>query len=434
MPIRSRLDGSHPRNSVVTVRYSQRYPDVGMAPVSNLDLSMNGVWLSAKTAVQSSNRLPSWIVFAAAPSLENYLGSVLNFDPSDGKLSWGGTLYERRADIIATPVPLCFQPGKPPPGFLPGSWIESPQSQIKYGTASEYELWAENACYAEMTVHSCFFLNDTARASRIAKRIWQPHKCALLPFDSYSFLKKLHGRHLYFVGDSISTQMFASLLCLLRGDEKNKHLHWVDTTSSWNRRENCPAGAMHCYFGGESQHSSNCVEFSFSVTICLMNNLNFDALPSRSVVLVNFGLHFFPSNEADSAFFSLVDSIVSSSKDDEVRQKHIHVVWRQVSLQHFDSADCSYENSVSKRCSDRSCDYSSSSRAKRDKLGAQMLQKGGVDVLWIQGYENTSQANVRILRRTDTPSSVDDCTHWCLPGMPDHWNRLFFNYIISRQL
>ena len=168
MLVGSRLDDSHPHNSVVTVRRSQRYPDTDTTLVSNLDLSMNGVWLSAKTAVQSSNRLPSWIVFAAAPSLENRLGSELHFDPSGGKLSWDKTLYEQRADIIATPVPLCFQPGKAPPRFLPGSWIESPQSQIKYGTASEYKLWAENACYAEMTVHSCFFTASFASSVFIA--------------------------------------------------------------------------------------------------------------------------------------------------------------------------------------------------------------------------------------------------------------------------
>lgn len=30
------------------------------------------------------------------------------------------------------------------------------------------------------------------------------------------------------------------------------------------------------------------------------------------------------------------------------------------------------------------------------------------------------------------PSSYADCTHWCLPGVPDVWNELLYAYIISK--
>lgn len=28
------------------------------------------------------------------------------------------------------------------------------------------------------------------------------------------------------------------------------------------------------------------------------------------------------------------------------------------------------------------------------------------------------------------PTSYADCTHWCLPGVPDAWNELLYTYII----
>lgn len=30
------------------------------------------------------------------------------------------------------------------------------------------------------------------------------------------------------------------------------------------------------------------------------------------------------------------------------------------------------------------------------------------------------------------PSSYADCTHWCLPGVPDVWNEILYSYIVSR--
>lgn len=29
------------------------------------------------------------------------------------------------------------------------------------------------------------------------------------------------------------------------------------------------------------------------------------------------------------------------------------------------------------------------------------------------------------------PSSYSDCTHWCLPGVPDVWNEILYAYIMS---
>ncbi|KAG6533259.1 hypothetical protein ZIOFF_007125 [Zingiber officinale] len=32
------------------------------------------------------------------------------------------------------------------------------------------------------------------------------------------------------------------------------------------------------------------------------------------------------------------------------------------------------------------------------------------------------------------PSSYSDCTHWCVPGVPDAWNELLYSYIVSQQV
>ncbi|KAL0351580.1 UNVERIFIED_CONTAM: protein trichome berefringence-like 7 [Sesamum calycinum] len=32
---------------------------------------------------------------------------------------------------------------------------------------------------------------------------------------------------------------------------------------------------------------------------------------------------------------------------------------------------------------------------------------------------------------SDNPS-VPDCSHWCLPGVPDMWNELLFSFLLSQ--
>ena len=32
-----------------------------------------------------------------------------------------------------------------------------------------------------------------------------------------------------------------------------------------------------------------------------------------------------------------------------------------------------------------------------------------------------------------TASSVQDCSHWCLPGVPDTWNELLFYHLVLSQ-
>lgn len=29
------------------------------------------------------------------------------------------------------------------------------------------------------------------------------------------------------------------------------------------------------------------------------------------------------------------------------------------------------------------------------------------------------------------PSGIQDCSHWCLPGLPDIWNELLFHHLLT---
>lgn len=41
------------------------------------------------------------------------------------------------------------------------------------------------------------------------------------------------------------------------------------------------------------------------------------------------------------------------------------------------------------------------------------------------------RSDAHVGKWSDTPS-VLDCSHWCLPGVPDAWNELLFSYITAK--
>jgi hypothetical protein len=40
----------------------------------------------------------------------------------------------------------------------------------------------------------------------------------------------------------------------------------------------------------------------------------------------------------------------------------------------------------------------------------------------------------QMLNKTLTETEVEDCSHWCLPGVPDTWNELLYAMFMKRQM
>lgn len=41
------------------------------------------------------------------------------------------------------------------------------------------------------------------------------------------------------------------------------------------------------------------------------------------------------------------------------------------------------------------------------------------------------RSDAHVGTNSDTPL-VPDCSHWCLPGVPDMWNEILLSYLLSR--
>ena len=62
------------------------------------------------------------------------------------------------------------------------------------------------------------------------------------------------------------------------------------------------------------------------------------------------------------------------------------------------------------------------------------LRGMGVQLLDITGMSNyRKDAHCSIYTRVEKPLSMNnqDCSHWCLPGVPDAWNELLYAMIMK---
>lgn len=63
-----------------------------------------------------------------------------------------------------------------------------------------------------------------------------------------------------------------------------------------------------------------------------------------------------------------------------------------------------------------------------------------VDIMTLSEYRKDAHTSVYTLRQGKlllpeqkaNPAEFADCLHWCLPGVPDTWNKLLYTHIISR--
>ena len=103
-----------------------------------------------------------------------------------------------------------------------GSWVHEPHMSAPYrlerDPASNPLIKGWGLAY-----RSFWGLCDTALDDHAPRRsvqyAWRPHACELLPFSADDFCRaaRRHGHELLFVGDSLTGELYVSLLALLRG-------------------------------------------------------------------------------------------------------------------------------------------------------------------------------------------------------------------------
>ncbi|KAL9690788.1 hypothetical protein QQ045_011198 [Rhodiola kirilowii] len=294
---------------------------------------------------------------------------------------------------------------------------------------------------------------------------WQPKDCDMGNFQGDKFLERMRHKTLAFVGDSLGRQQFQSMMCLITGGEDKLDVRDIGKQFGLikARGSTRPDGWAYWF-----PSTNTTVLYYWSASLCdltLINPTNPKTevamhldrppaflrrfLPRIDVLVLNTGHHWNrgklnanrwvmyvggkPNTNRKIAMIAgaknfTIHSIVHWVDSQLPNYPGLKAFFRTISPRHFFNGDwntggsCDNTNPMSEGkevLQDESSDSTASSAVMGTRV--KLLDITAVSQLRDEGH--ISRYSIKA-----TPG-VQDCLHWCLPGVPDTWNELLFAQI-----
>ncbi|KAB2064095.1 hypothetical protein ES319_A10G265700v1 [Gossypium barbadense] len=312
---------------------------------------------------------------------------------------------------------------------------------------SSYPLYDSSAC---PFIHKEFNCLKYGRPDHLyLKYRWQPSKCNLPRFDGTHLLRRLKGKKIMFIGDSISINQWQSLLCMLHAA--------VPATSGIITRD------LH-------NHTVSTVTFKhYKVSVMLFRSLYLVDVDKETIgrvlklnsvrngnlwkeidVLIFNTWHWWHRRglkqqwdyvQFDGKIRKDIDRTVAFRTalrtwakwvDSDVDTNRTKVIFQGISPSHYNGRD--WNEPGVRNCSKQTTPSKGSSYPTGLPLAEYVVKevirniKKPVHLLDITMLSQ--------LRKDAHPSTYNDfngmdCTHWCIAGLPDTWNLLLHAALIK---
>ncbi|CAH9124529.1 unnamed protein product [Cuscuta epithymum] len=342
--------------------------------------------------------------------------------------------------------------------FFDGNWVKD----------ESYPLYKPGSCSLIDEQFNCFI--NGRPDQEYPKYRWKPKACTIPRLNATHMLEMLRGKRIVFVGDSLNRNMWESLVCILRNSVKNQTKVYEESGKQ--------------YFRGEASYSFVFEEYEFKleffVSPFLVQEWEIPDGNGKKKETLRLDLVGHSANKYENADIIVFNTghwwtHEKTSKGEDYYQEGSHVYHELNVLEAFRKALTTWARWVDGHINPAKTFVLFRGYSASHFSGGQWNSGGACDheaepiknETYLTAYPPKMEVLERVLkgmktqvsylnvtRMTDfrkdghpsmyrkqhlsdeerkSPMLYQDCSHWCLPGVPDIWNEILYAKILVNQ-
>lgn len=326
-----------------------------------------------------------------------------------------------------------------------GSWIRD----------DSYPLYDASHCPFAERGFNC--LANGRKDRGYTKWRWKPKNCDIPRFDAKKILEQLRGKRVVFVGDSLSRTQWESMICLLmtgvedkksvyeiKGNKITKRIRFLGVRfSTFDVRIDFYRSVFLVRPGSVPGHAPQRVKKTLRLD--KIDDISHEWIDS-DVLIFNSGHWWTRTKLFDMGwYFQVGDSLklgmaINSGFNTALLtwaswvENTINTNKTRVFIRTFESSHWSGQNRNSCKVTQRP--WKRTNGREKSPI-SDMINKvvknmrAPVTVMHVTPM-TAYRSDGHVGTWSDNPS-VPDCSHWCLPGVPDMWNEILLSYMLPKE-
>ncbi|KAL3501164.1 hypothetical protein ACH5RR_035613 [Cinchona calisaya] len=296
---------------------------------------------------------------------------------------------------------------------------------------------------------------------------WQPYNCDIPSLNGTDFLERLRGQKLIFVGDSLNRNMWESLVCILRHSIPNKkRVYEISGRTEFKK------GGFYAFRFEDYNCSVDFVSSPFLVreSTFIGTNGSFETLrldlmdqttsmyQDADILVFNTG-HWWTHEKTSKGedYYQEGNHLHQRLKvleaykralgtwarwvDKNIDEKRSQVIFRGYSVTHFRGGQWNSGGQCHKETEPIFNETYLAKYPSKMRALEYVLQEMQTPVVYLNisrltdyrkdGHPSIYRKEYKTLEEQIAGERIQDCSHWCLPGVPDTWNELLYASLLK---